>query len=134
MNTDIYTYFTEPDGETKLLYSAAGWVKMELTLETAGPVAFSTRESVTPVLTGRGILLITDEAIDFVLPKGNRVFIAAEAINRVKVIIEPIPWQEQILYAAEQGFTSLRGLLGAAMRRGGGKPPPSGPSCPPRGY
>lgn len=117
MNTDIYTYFTIPDGESKLLYSAEGWVRIQLTLETAGPVSFSTRESVTPVLSGKGILLAADgEPSKFDVPKGGRIFIAAESINRVKVYIQPIPFLEQILFQIEEGLGGVKGLLGAAFR------------------
>lgn len=118
MNTDIYTYFTKPTGESELLYSAESWVKIELALETAGPVSVGTRESVVPVLSGKGILLESDgEPIEFVMPRGNRLFIASESINRVKVIIEPIPWFEQLLMQIEQGFGGLKGILSAVLRR-----------------
>lgn len=117
MKTDIFTYFTEATGASALLYSAEDWVRIELALETAGPVAVSTRESVTPVLSGKGILLEPDgEPIKFVMPRGNRLFIAAESINRVKVIIEPIPWLQQLLSQVEGGFTGLKGVMAAALR------------------
>lgn len=111
-HTDIYTYFTKPINESELLYSAESWVMVTLILETAGPVAVSTRQDVVPVLSGKGALLEPDgEPFRFVLPKGDRLFIAAEAINRVKVIIEPFPWLEQILLSLSQGFGGLMGLL-----------------------
>jgi hypothetical protein len=96
--TEIYTYFTRA-GETKLLYSGVKWVQMKLTLETAGPVAVSNKAQVTPVLAGKGILLPTGEEVKFIVGKGTRIYIAAESINRVKVIIEPIPFLEEILMA-----------------------------------
>jgi hypothetical protein len=118
MHTDIYTYFTRSTGENELLYSAEMWVKMTLVLETAGPVAVGTRESVIPVLSGKGILLDPDgEPAVFSIPKGDRIFISAESINRVQVFIEPIPWLEQILYQVESGFGGLKGLLAHALRR-----------------
>jgi len=118
MNTDIYTYFTRSTGENELLYSAEAWVRITLVLETAGPVAVSTRESVIPVLSGKGILLDPSRIPSvFTIPRGNRIFISAESINRVKVFIEPIPWLEQILYQVESGFGGLKGILAHAMRR-----------------
>lgn len=96
--TEIYTYFTKA-GETKMLYAAPKWVNIRLTLETAGPVAVSNKAQVTPVLAGKGILLPTGEEVKFTVGKGTRIFIAAEAVNRVKVIIEPIPYLEEILTA-----------------------------------
>lgn len=135
MNTDIYTYFTKATGVSELLYSAEEWMKIRLVLETAGPVSVGTRESVTPVLSGKGILLESDgEPIEFTIPKGNRLFIASESVNRVKVIIEPIPWLEQLLYQVESGFSGLKGVLGAALRGGGRKssaPQTPGSDCPP---
>jgi len=118
MNTDIYTYFTLPTGQNELLYSAEAWVKISLVLETAGPVAVSTRESVIPVLSGKGILLDPSGVPSvFSIPKGNRVFISSESVNRVKVFVEPIPWLEQILFHVENGFSGLKGILAHALRR-----------------
>jgi hypothetical protein len=102
--TEIYTYFTAP-GETRLLYSAPTWVHCRLTLENAGPVSVGTSQVLTPVLSGRGILLLTGVEVEFTLSKGGRLFIAAEAINRVKFIVEPFAWLEQ-LYAASAGAAS----------------------------
>lgn len=91
MHTEIYTYFTIPDGVTKLLFSANFWCTAKLTLETAGPVSAGTREEQVPVLSGNGILLTTDLEEEWVLAKGNRIFIAAESIQRVKFVLEPMP-------------------------------------------
>ncbi len=110
MHTEIYTYFTRPADGSKNFYSAPGWVRMGLQLETAGPVAVSTRQEVLPVLSGKGVLLPPDgEPIEFILPKGDRVFIASESVNRVKVIIEPIPWLEQIVLGIGSVINVLRG-------------------------
>lgn len=139
MHTDIFTYFTVPaiTNRSELLYSAEEWVRIELVLETAGPVAVSTRQSVTPVLSGKGVLLEPDgEPLKFIMPRGDRLFIAAESVNRVKVIIEPIPWLEQIYQTLTQGFGSLRGLLGGALRRipalRSVVPEKEVPDCPPK--
>jgi len=94
-STDIYTYFTKA-GEQTLVYSAKQWVRIKLTLETAGPVAFSTRADITPTLSGKGVLLATGVQQEITLPSGDRLYFLAESINRVKVIIEPVPWLEQI--------------------------------------
>ena len=136
MHTEIYTYFTIPDGRTKLLYSAENWVRIELQLETAGPVAVSTRQDVSPVLSGKGILLppTLDLSIDFVLPKGDRVFIVAEAVNRVKFIVEPIAWQEQILRGVGQIVDAIKGIrIPVAGRHSAPPESPSrqAPPCPP---
>jgi hypothetical protein len=129
-HTDIYTYFTKANGETELIYSAEEWMRIELQLETAGPVAVSTRQDVTPVLSGKGILLPpTGEPVKFLLPRGDRLFIASEAVNRVKFIVEPVPLLEQILQQLKTGFGSISGLLGVI--RGGGPSPAPAPMPPP---
>ena len=93
--TEVSTYFTKPGGDS-LLYQAESWVRLRLMLETAGPVAVGSRDQVSPVLSGKGILLPRDVEITFPLTKGNRIFIAAGAVNRVRFIIEPIPWADQV--------------------------------------
>lgn len=119
MHTEINTYFTRPNGRSELVYSAESWVRIKLQLETAGPVAVGTRQEITPVLSGKGILLPTTGTTltEFIMPKGDRLFIASESINRVKYITEPIPWLEQMLYQIEQGFSSLKGIFGSIARR-----------------
>lgn len=94
-HTEIYTYFTQVGGN-RLLYSAESWVRVRFFLETAGPVAISTRQNILPTLSGKGILLPIDVEVTFALPKGDRIFITSNTVNRVRFIIEPIPWQEQI--------------------------------------
>lgn len=93
--TEISTYFTKVGGNN-LLYQAEGWVRLRIMLETAGPVAIGSRDDVEPVLSGKGITLIRDVEISFPLAKGNRVFITSGAVNRVRMIVEPIPWAEQV--------------------------------------
>ena len=105
-HTQIYTFFTEIGGST-LLYTAPNWVTLRLTLETAGPVAISTSEDVQPVLSGRGILLITGVEKEIKLPRGDRLFIGAGTVDRVAVVIEPIPWLQTIAISIERGARSI---------------------------
>lgn len=98
--TRMYTYFTEA-GETKLLYSAETWVKARLILEDAGPVAIGTDQNITPVLSGKGIVLPTGVEVEFYISRGDRIFIAAEAVNRVRFIIDPIPFLGSIQMALD---------------------------------
>lgn len=144
--TEIYTYFTKIGG-TELLYSAENWVQVTLQLEDAGPVAVGNAASLVPVLSGRGVLLDTSPAPPFVarLARGTRLYISSETINRVKVIIEPIPWLEQIdsdigrvvqaigaaAQAIIQGLVSgIAGSAAAAPTSSSGKTPAQIP-CPP---
>lgn len=115
--TEIYTYFTIPDGQTKLLYSADRWVKIQLTLEDAGPVAVSTREDISPVLSGKGILLVTSREVEFTLPQGNRLFIAATAVNRVSYITEPIPWFQSVIYNIKKNTAEVTSAIKALRGR-----------------
>jgi hypothetical protein len=94
--TEIATYFTKVGGN-QLLYQAEGWVKLRLVLETAGPVSVGTRDDIVPVLSGKGILLPTNVEIQFPMSKGQRIYISATAVNRVRRIIEPVPYADQIL-------------------------------------
>lgn len=103
--TDIYTRITKPSNKSELLYSADNWVRMRLLLETAGPVAVSTRQDIVPVLSGKGILLQTGEYVEFTIPRGDRVYIASNTVNRVQVFVEPFPWLESMLL-------TLKALLG----------------------
>ncbi len=128
-HTEIYTYFTIPDGLSKLIYSSESWVKARFTLETAGPVAVSTRQDLGPLLSGKGRLLPPDVEYKFIVPKGDRIFIIAEAINRVAFTIEPIPWLQtialEIRAVGRVIVSSLRGInRGAPAPRapGTGKP------------
>lgn len=114
--TDTSTLFTKIGGN-HLLYSAESWVRIILRLETAGPVAVSTREAVPPVLSGRGILLGVDD-VTIVMAKGQRLFYSAEAVNRVRFIVEPIPWGESVLHASRLGFDRVVKALSPLQRIG----------------
>lgn len=106
--TEISTYFTKDSGD-HLLYQAEGWVKLRLMLITAGPVDIGTRDQVSPVGSGKGIPLPQDVEVVFPLVKGNRIFITAVAVNRVRFIIEPIPWAEQITTMLGSMLSIMRG-------------------------
>lgn len=109
--TEIYSYFTQPSRQSQLLFSAENWVKIRLVLETAGPVAVGTSAEITPVLSGHGILLDTDEPFEVILSRSNRMYIAAETVNRVAVTIEPIPWLEQINADNRNGYQAIAGTF-----------------------
>jgi hypothetical protein len=97
------TYLTKI-GETQVLYNGDRmWAKVTLTLKTAGPVAVGQHANLTPVLSGRGQLLQTGVPLVFNVAKGNRLYIAATAVNPVSVVVEAYPWLE-----------TITGLAGAA--------------------
>ncbi len=99
LTTEIYTYFAKPpvDGQLPTLYNGdRQYAQVTLTLETAGPVAVGQRQNILPVLSGKGALLETGVPLTFTIAKGTRIYVAATAINRIKVSVQPIPWLEQI--------------------------------------
>lgn len=118
--TDASTYFTKASGESELLVKADRlWATVTLTLESAGPVAVGFKSSITPVLSGKGILLQTNEPRKFVIAKGATggagLYIASTSVNRVSVVVEPLPWMEQIT-------ASIGGVIAAIMKTiAGGK-------------
>ena len=96
--TEIYTFFAKPvtDGRFVVLYNGdRQFAQVVLTLETAGPVAVSQKQQLDPVLSGKGQLLETGVPLTFFIAKGNRIYVAATAISRIKVTVEPFPWLEQ---------------------------------------
>ena len=109
--TEIYTYFTRPNGQTELLYSAESWVRLKLTLETAGPVAVGHSAALQPTLSGRGRLLDTGTEFEAYLPRGTRIYVISETVNRVSVTVEPIPWLEQISNEIAQGLVNVQNAI-----------------------
>ncbi len=92
----LSTYITKV-GSTDQIYDGSRlWAKITLTLETAGPVAIGTRANLLPVLGGNGVLLDTNEPITVTISKGDKLYIAANAVSRVKIQIEAFPWLEQL--------------------------------------
>lgn len=94
--TEASTYITKV-GSTDSIYDGSRlWARVTLTLETAGPVSAGTKQNLLPVLGGAGINLDTDIPREFTISKGNQLFIAADAVSRVSIQIESLPWLEQI--------------------------------------
>lgn len=98
--TLISTYFTSLPNvgdATPILYNGDRlWGRITVTLETAGPVSVGTMSSLDPVLGGNGTLLTTNVPVVFDIYKGTRLYILATGVNRVKLVVAPIPWLEMI--------------------------------------
>lgn len=113
--TQTYTYITSipvPGESTPILYNGDRlWANVTLELETAGPVAVGQSSALLPVLSGKGVLLETDQSRTFTIAKGTRLYIASSSVNRVKVTVAPLPWLEQITAFLSQIAESARGLL-----------------------
>lgn len=94
------TYFTkvpQVGADPFVIYSGDRlWADVTLMLETAGPVAVGDMSSITPVLSGKGTLLPTGIPMTFRIAKGNKLYVAATAVNRIKLLVQPVPWLEQI--------------------------------------
>lgn len=109
LTTEISTFFAKPssDGKPTIIYNGdRQYAQIVLTLETAGPVAVSTKQNLAPTLSGKGALLETNVPLSFFLAKGNRLYVATTSLNRIKVVIQPVPWLEQ-----------LAGLLGGILAK-----------------
>lgn len=116
-NTDTFTYFTQVGKQpitgtgtgTPILYNGDRlWARVTLILETAGPVVVGTREDIFPVLSGKGSLLPVGREWERIIAKGTRLYVAATALNRISVTIEPLPWLEQIAQSAQKILTGGR--------------------------
>lgn len=107
--TQLFTYFTKvavTGSEIPVLYSGDRlWARVKLTLETAGPVVVGQASQILPVLSGKGILLSTNQEREVTIAKGTKLYIASTSVNRVRVVIEPFPWLEQIFATIKSWFT-----------------------------
>lgn len=115
LTTEVYTFIAQPssDGKPVVLYNAdRQYARVTLTLENAGPVVIGNKQQLVPVLSGKGALLNTDMPFAMTVTKGNKIYIATTSINRVKVLIEPVPWLEQIAGM----ISALPGMLANAIK------------------
>lgn len=98
--TLISTFFTSLPNvgdATQIIYNGDRlWGRITLTLETAGPVSIGTMSNLDPVLGGNGTLLTTNAPVVFDIYKGTRLYVLATGVNRIKVVVAPIPWLEMI--------------------------------------
>ena len=111
-SSDAFTLITRVgpgvDGKTPLIYNGdRRWVKVTLTLQTAGIVVWGTRAELGPIASGNGNELQTNVPVSITIAKGSRLYYLASAVNRVSVQIEPLPWLEQIT----AGVNSMVGRL-----------------------
>lgn len=102
VTTLLYTIFTKAGGPAVQVYSASTWVNVRMRLDNAGPVAVGTKPELVPVLSGAGLLLPVGEWVKFSLFKGTKLYVAAESVNRIETVIEPVPWQEQVVLQGQQ--------------------------------
>jgi hypothetical protein len=139
--TEAYTYFTVPDGVTHEVYSFTYWCTVKLFLETAGPVAVGLRQDIAPVLSGRGVLLPSGgPEVDLEMQNGDRLYVVAGAVNRVRLIIVPEFLQEATEIIDKTTLSTVPGIVsgfaGAVRALLTGQAPtikkPDQPICPPK--
>lgn len=110
-NVALNTFFTKANAISILYTADQAWVQLVLTLETAGPVEISSSPNFKPFLSGKAQALATNVPLLFSVPKGNKVYIGAPAVERVKVTIQPLPWLEQITGSAAAAAKALFDLI-----------------------
>src|SRR4029077_14352506 len=71
--TDLSTFFTKPGPSEKIYTGDRTWARVTVTLQTAGPVAIGTKATITPVLSGKGILLQTGVPKSFDIAKSDNL-------------------------------------------------------------
>jgi hypothetical protein len=121
VTTEIFTYLTKAatDGVSQVLYNGdRQYAEVSLTLETAGPVTVGNKQNLLPVLSGKGELLETGVPRSIVIAKGNRLWVAATGINRIKVEIKPLPWLELIAGMTSSGTATLQAIYQAILAAG----------------
>jgi hypothetical protein len=130
--TLISTYFTSLPNvgdATPILYNGDRlWARITVTLETAGPVSVGTMSNLDPVLGGNGTLLTTNAPVVFDISKGTRLYILATGVNRVKLVVAPIPWLEMITGL----IAKIAGGVVAAVRPAATQPQPAALQARPR--
>lgn len=93
----VYTWFTNASSATEILYDGDRlWARVTVELQTAGPVVIGTDSNLTPVLGGKGVVLTPGEPRSVNIARGTKLYIASTAVNRVAVVVEAVPWLEQI--------------------------------------
>lgn len=96
--TELFTFFTQAGGRTQVLYSVQNeWKQITVELETAGPVVIGNQEVLHPLASGRGVQLPQGERVPFFVPPLQKIYIASDTTNRIKVIVNAIPWLAEIL-------------------------------------
>jgi len=98
VRTKLFTYVTKNDGRTYPIYQvdAGTWVEAKLRLESAGPVAVGTDNDLGPTVSGRGWLLAPGETLTITLDPASKLYIVAESVSRVGVVIQSFAWVEEI--------------------------------------
>lgn len=119
--TELFDIFTTTIGESRSFYTTNRWIRVTLTLQTAGPVVVATRADVVPVNTGKGASLMPGVPLTMTLPRGSTLYYGCASVQRFSVVVEPIPWANEIAGKIDDVASALgvaaRGIIGALQRR-----------------
>lgn len=105
--TQIWTHTTKAGSNLKL-YEADTWMSIRVTLLEEGNVDIGTQEDLRPVLSGKGGSLVLGQEARFEINRGERIYITSDGAHRVRVMVSPIPFNEQ---------WSLMGYILTALRK-----------------
>jgi hypothetical protein len=86
-------------GVTKEILSAPpdAPLHVRLMLETAGPVAWGFLQSLGPVTSGVGRLLVQNIEQEIWLPEATRLYITSDSVQRIGFTVEPFPFLAEII-------------------------------------
>lgn len=86
-------------GVTKEILSAPpdAPLHVRLLLETAGPVAWGFLQSLGPVTSGQGRLLVQNLEQEIWLPPSTRLYITSDSVQRIGFTVEPFPFLAEIV-------------------------------------
>lgn len=113
--SETYTFFTKDTAEsqnsgTAVLYSGidSRWTLVRITLETAGgQVAFGFKQDIHPPQSGKGRLLSATRETQIYVPPNQKLYYAADSVQRISISFEPLPWLQQILHVVSNLFASV---------------------------
>jgi hypothetical protein len=114
--SETYTLFTKDTtlskaSGTATLYPGidSRWTLLRIELITAGgQVAIGFKQDINPPQAGKGRLLTSGRQIEIYVPPNQRLYYAADSVQRLAVSMEPLPWLQQI-------FSSLATLVAGVV-------------------
>lgn len=129
-----------PAGQAQLLFTSQNWVIVTVTLRSPTQAVIATNDAILPVSSFFGRPLIQDEPFKVTVPRATTIYVASEATSRFDLIVEPIPWFQQIsaeiravTSAVIGAAASLREAIAlAAQGRSISPPAPPSPPIKPR--
>ena len=111
--TKFYNFSTSNDAKGKTLYTGDGeWSEVKVKLITANPFYVS----IDSGDGNQGGEIAQGEEVTFIIPRGCVLKYSCQNSSTVRITVQPIAWQEQILKALEAIQRAVSPPTGA-MRR-----------------